>query len=169
MLDNNINFHRIEPQFYDIAKDCGKISQKYIKQLYSHQTNYHLFAADIICDTNYQCHLLEINNGGIGTEMNDLLPKMCPRGGSLHNTEIINKLFQDMVDVVLEKGNYHNSFKNLSNSEKDKNKYIEHFQDKNKFIESFQDKNKFISLKVLSIIIMSILFIIICLKYIKKK
>lgn len=150
MEENDINFHKILPQFYEIAKDCGNISQKYIKPLYSYQTNYHLFAADVICDTNYQCHLLEVNNGGIGTEMDNLLPIMCPKGGSLHNTEVITKLFEDMIDIVLNKSNNLNIFENVSNSEKYKNTLI----------ENFQNKQISLSFKVLSIILITIMLII---------
>lgn len=148
LLQNNINFSKIKPQFFEIAKDCGSIAQQYLQPLYKHQTNYHLFACDIICDTNYQCHLLEINNGGIGTEMDDMLPLMCPQGGSLHDTKIITQLFEDMVDVVLQKKGINNGFNNIINSKQ------------KKIIEDFQTKNNQMT-PIYILVIVALLFLII--------
>jgi|SaaInlStandDraft_7_1057024.scaffolds.fasta_scaffold00633_10 hypothetical protein len=103
MKKNNIDFSKIKKQMIEITKDLGYLSKKELFHIYINQTNYHLFACDIICDTKYQCHLLEVNNGGIGTEMNNLESKMCPNGGSLHDTHTITKLFEDIIDIVLKK------------------------------------------------------------------
>ena len=127
MKQNNIDFSKIKKQLIEITKDLGYLGQKELFHIYDNQTNYHLFACDIICDTKYQCHLLEVNNGGIGTEMNDLESKMCPNGGSLHDTQTIKKLFEDIIDIVLKK-NTNDDFIELKTSQEIQ---MEHFSNSN--------------------------------------
>ena len=156
MYDNKINFHAIEPQLKEIAGNCGKLVKKHFNVMYPHQTNYHLFACDIICDTNYNCHLLEVNNGGIGMEMPELVSKMCPNGGTLHDKNTIIQLFQNIIDVVLQINNSNNGFIKInmdSNDTSGSNK-IEHFTN------NYQNNCKYILILLVILLIISILFIL---------
>ena len=118
------NFNQtILPQFKDIGRDCGILAEKDLQTISDNITAYHLFACDIICDTQHKLHLLEINNGCVGTEMNHLEPYMCPNGGTLHDSQVITKLFQDLVEIVLNKKS-RNGFELLQKS-KNKTPIIE--------------------------------------------
>lgn len=116
----NIDFYnKILPQFKEIAKDCGEIAKQDLNLLSNKTNSFHLFAADIIIDENYNANLLEVNNGCVGTEMNNLEKHMCKNGGTLHDTNTIVKLFEDMIEIVLQKDKNNNLFQLISSKVKE--------------------------------------------------
>lgn len=158
LAENNIQFERIEPQIIEIAKDCGYIAQKTLRHLFDYQTNFHLFACDIICDENYQCHLLEVNNGVVGSENGPrFLAKLCPNGGQLHDTEVITKLFKDMFYLVLDKNAHVNGYQKLTVFDTE-NKTIEGFSQP-KSILLDMNRTKLHHCYVLLILIVSMMLI----------
>lgn len=67
-------------------------------------TSFHLFAYDILVDSNFKAFLLEINNGIVGFETLPLYEHMCKnkKEPRMHPMEDLRILFSDLIYQVVE-------------------------------------------------------------------
>jgi hypothetical protein len=71
----------------------------------NNNTAFHLFAYDILVDSNYKAHLLEINNGIVGFETLPLYKHMCKnkKEPRMHPINDLRILFSDLIYLIVKK------------------------------------------------------------------
>ena len=105
----NKTFNHIWKQIKFIVQDSVSNFNKYNTfNLPNKDTAFHLFAYDILVDSNKKAFLLEINNGIIGFETLPMYKHMCVNktNPQMHPMDDLIKLFHDIVNLVIYNKNY---------------------------------------------------------------
>ena len=105
----NNTFNHIWKQIKFIVQDSVSNFNKYNTfNLPNKDTAFHLFAYDILVDSNKKAFLLEINNGIIGFETLPMYKHMCTNKTNprMHPMDDLIKLFHDIVNLVIYSKNY---------------------------------------------------------------